>query len=202
MQKGPERRGRWLEVTQQSRTRPLNLNPILLASRPLSYQGARICREQKVATEGSFLGPLTPGCEQGPDTALSRPGATRPAGPETCRGLELGPWGRGRAGRLRPERVTCTQLQVLPPQSGQTAEVLAWLHIVREGGPGGLIPRSGSQRSQCSHLPSPGTWPCCSKGSPWVPTEASKPTRSPVCPGETEAQWVQALATTYPPSRL
>ena len=58
-----------------------HLNPIPLASRPLSCQGAGICREQKVATEGSFLGPLTPGCEQGLDTALSRPGATRPAGP-------------------------------------------------------------------------------------------------------------------------
>lgn len=120
---------------------PVTLNPVPRASRPLSCQGARICREQKRAFEGSFqdrslLGPqkmsllafwgLAPGCEQGPGSAPAL------LVPEKGRGLGLGPWGHGRASRLRPERVMCTRLQVLPPQSGQAAEVHAWLHVIRE----------------------------------------------------------------------
>ena len=119
----------------------MNLNPILFASRPLSCQGAGIYREQKVAIEGSFrdrsfLGPrtmsllafwgLAPGCEQGPGSAPSLPA------PEEDRGRGLGPWGHGKASQLRPERVMCTGLRVLPPQSGQAAEVHAWLRVIRE----------------------------------------------------------------------
>lgn len=92
--------------------------------------------------ERSFLGPQKMsllsswgralGCEQGPGTALSRTVAPALPAPEMLRGLGLGPWGRGRAGQIRSEQVTCTQLQVLPPQSRQAAEVHVWLHIVHE----------------------------------------------------------------------
>ena len=44
-------------------------------------------------------------------------------------------------------------------------------------------PQVGSQRSQRSRLPSPGTWPSCGKGSPRRPTEAPSPQGALCAPG-------------------